>query len=190
MLWTGALFAVTLAATVLTTLWTLAELRGRPAPGPASGETAEAMLGGQLTWRAARHLGGEVPPFLREMTTQLAAALAHSEAQARLVAALQCGPDAPSLLGSLAGGVRLRHVWVEVRLGPCAGSRDGVTVMLAPGRIPGPAAALRRCGADHALALAAFTFARRANFWPRRAERFRFGGDSFPTRGALGLPRR
>jgi hypothetical protein len=124
---------VTLAATVLTTLWTLAELRGRPAPGPASGETAEAMLGGQLTWRAARHLGGEMPPFLREMTTQLAAALAHSEPQARLVAALQCGPDAPSLLGLLAGGVRLRHVWVEVRLGPCAGSRDGVTVMLAPG---------------------------------------------------------
>jgi hypothetical protein len=136
-LWTGAVLAVALAATVLTTLWTLAELRARPASGATSGETSEAMLGGQLAWRAARHLNGETPPFLREMTTQLAAALAHTESQARLLGELQCGPGAPPLLGSLAGGTRLRHVGVEFRLAPCAGSRDGVTVTLAPGRFLG-----------------------------------------------------
>jgi hypothetical protein len=137
MLWTGALLAVALATTVLMTLWTLAELRARPAPGSSSGETAEAMLGGQLAWRAARHLGGETPPFLREMTTQLAAALAHSADQSRLQGALQCGPGAPPLLGSLAGGTWVRHVGIEFQLTPCAGSRDGVKVTLAPGGLMG-----------------------------------------------------
>ena len=133
-------------------------------------------------------------PFLREMTTQLATALVHSEAQARLLVAMQCGPGAPPLLGLPAGGTWARHVGVQFQLAPCAAARmrqPGCGHSDArPGLVAGRAAAAGRCGAGQALAPAAPTPVGAAGFRPCRAAWLRFDGGSVPTRRALGLPRR
>lgn len=128
----GLLLVLAGAVPPLLALGAVREMRARPSPGAPSAEAAASQLDRQLARRAARHLDGEAPPFLRAMAGQLAATLADAGAQGRLLAALHCGGDAPPLLGSLAG-MGWAGGGIEVVLAPCLGGEDGVRVTIAPG---------------------------------------------------------